>query len=155
MESMKRPTESKKGFSLFEVLVAAAIFAFAMAGILPVFIKCGLLDQTNRNKGISATHAEAIMEDIMEYMRNHETSDLQLNLATWNLNTVAAIGSQLGCTLPYVYPCVLDNESITTTYSDADPVNHPPLITVTVQWNNKLQTNARTLTLRTYTSKRG
>lgn len=154
MAHKKLPIKKRKGFSLVEVLVTAAIFAFAMAGILQLFIKCAALDQSNQNKGIATTHAETVMEDITEYMRSHEPSSLQGYLEHWNWNTVAAVSTNLGCAAA-VYPCVLNSETITTTYSDADPTNHPPVITVTVRWKDRTLANERSLILKTFTAKRG
>lgn len=154
LNPFKYPDWPRKGFSLLEVLVATAVFAFAMAGVLQLFIKCALLDQTNRNKGIATAHAQTVMEGITEYMRTHEPSDLQEHLGNWTWNSVAVIGGKMNCAAP-VYPCVLSSETITTTYSDADPANHPPVVTVTVRWKDKVQSNERSLELKTFISKRG
>lgn len=148
-------SQDQKGFSLLEVLIAAAIFAFAVAGILSLFTKCSLLDQANRNKGIATNHAETVMEDIMEYMKDHEPSSVQEHLADWTWNSVSVLGVKLNCTAPYIYPCILGNESIATTYSDADPTNHPPMVTVTVRWKDRELENERSLSLITFISKRG
>jgi prepilin-type N-terminal cleavage/methylation domain-containing protein len=127
---------NKKGFTLPELLIAAAIFAIAMAGILQMFISSAFLDQANRNKSIAVTHAEFVMEDIMEYMRSG-SGDLALlrtriDLKDWTWDNTT-IGQKLGCA---VYPCVLDSESIT------------------VNWRDRAQTNIRPLSLRTLISKR-
>ncbi len=147
---------SKKGFTLSELLLAAAIFAFTMSGLLLLFINCAFFDKANRNKSIAVTHAEFVMEDIMEYVRNNELSSFHNVDGTprvmWNWN-YSTIGNRLGCASPYVYPCVLNSETVTTTYGSrgADPLG----ITVTVSWKDReTQTNLRTLILRTLISKR-
>ncbi len=154
---------NKKGFTLPEVLIAAAIFAFAIAAILKMFIGCAFLDQTNRNKGVATTHAEFVMEDIMEYMRNNTDSDPLASLQTtidppevggegaWNWDS-DTICNRLGCTSPCVYPCVLNNESIATSYNTN--TTNPLEITVLVSWKDRAQTNTRSLELKTLISKR-
>jgi len=144
---------NKKGFTLVELLIVAAIFAFAMSGILLMFINCAFLDQANRNKSIATIHAEFVMEDMMESMRSANVSQLQSNITngTWNYS-ISKIGENLNCTSPYVYPCVLNNESIATSYNinTTDPLD----ITVLVSWKDRAQTNTRSLGLKTLISKR-
>jgi prepilin-type N-terminal cleavage/methylation domain-containing protein len=138
---------NKKGFTLLELLVATAIFAFAITAILQMFISCSFLDRVNRNKSIAATHGETVVERIVEYMRSGELATLQGQVAsgTWDWNT-SAIGSNLGCASPYVYPCVLDNESIATSCTNGtDPLN----VTVNVSWKDSAQTNTRSLSFST------
>ncbi|MBU1912315.1 MAG: prepilin-type N-terminal cleavage/methylation domain-containing protein [Candidatus Omnitrophica bacterium] len=146
---------NKKGFTLVELLIAAAIFAFVMSGVLLMFINCAFLDQANRNKGIATTHAEFVMEDIMEYMRSGDLVPLQDEIDSgewyWDSSTTPPIGNYLGCTSPYVYPYVLNSESITTTYvTETNPLD----VTVTVSWKDRAQANPRSLTLETLISKR-
>jgi prepilin-type N-terminal cleavage/methylation domain-containing protein len=141
-----------KGFTFPELLIAAVIFALAMCGILLMFISCGFLDQANRNKNIAAGHAELVMENIIDYMRSGDLTPLQgqIDAATWNWDS-DDIGAKLGCASPYVYPCVLDSESITTTYVAA---TNPLDVTVTVSWKDRAQTNTRSINLETLISKR-
>jgi len=156
--------KNSRGFTLPELLIAAMIFAFAASGILAMFINCAFLDQANRNKSIAAIHAEFIIEDIMEYMRLNLNANpltfLQEKIdpalggkGDWDLDsgTTVKIGDYFGCTFP-VYPCVLNNESISTTY---DPLGTDPLeITVEVSWQDGAKTKTRYLELKTYISKR-
>ena len=140
---------NKKGFTLVELLIAAAILAFAMSGILLMFINCAFLDQANRNKSIAATHAEFVMEDIMEYMRSGDIVPLQDDIddGTWTWGDSATISTKLGC----ASSSVLNSESITTAYVDE---TNPLDVTVTVSWKDRAQANARDLTLETLISKR-
>ncbi|MCX5713141.1 MAG: prepilin-type N-terminal cleavage/methylation domain-containing protein [Candidatus Omnitrophica bacterium] len=144
--------KNKKGFTLSELLIAAAIFALAMAGILQLFISCAFLDQANRNKSIASTHAEFTMEDIMEYMRNNELSSLQsqINSGNWNWNS-ATICSKLGCGV-CTYPSVLNSESIATTRfsSSTDPLD----VMITVSWKDRPNASLRSLILKTEIAKR-
>ncbi len=160
---------NKKGFTLSELLLAAAIFAFAMSGILLMFVNCSFLDQANRNKSIATAHAEFVMEDIMEYMRNNtdltpiSSLEGEIDDGTWNWD-LCTICNELACNSPSLclvpckgYPCVLNGESITTTYTDVvfpeDPTKITE-ITVTVNWQDREQVNPRSLELKTKITKR-
>jgi Tfp pilus assembly protein PilV len=140
---------NKKGVTLVELLIAAVIFAFAMSGILLMLINCAFLDQANRNKSIATTHAEFVMEDIMEYMRSGDIVPLQdeIDDGTWNWGDSATICNKLGC----ASSSVLNSESITTTYVTA---TNPLDVTVTVSWKDRAQANPRSLTLETLILKR-
>jgi prepilin-type N-terminal cleavage/methylation domain-containing protein len=145
--------ERSRGFTLIELLIAAAVFAFAITGILQMFISATFLDRVNRNKNIARNHAETVMEKIMESLKSETVDHLQAQISagnwSWNYST---IGDNLGCASPYAYPCVLDNESITTSYnaSTSDPLG----INVTVSWENRAQTNMSSLCLETLVSQR-
>lgn len=135
----------KKGFTLVEVLIAVAIFVFAMAGILHMFITCAFLNQANRNKSIATIHAEFVMEDIMEYMRNGDLISLQGNISSgmWNWDQGDI---ESNCTT-----IINDSEEIATSCINAtNPLN----ITVEVSWKDKAQTKIRSLELKTLISKR-
>jgi prepilin-type N-terminal cleavage/methylation domain-containing protein len=152
--SLKRPLKlSIKGFTLMELLIVAAIFAFVTSGILSMFIGAAFLDQANRNKGIATIHAESVMEDIMEYMKSGDISPLQTAITSgaWNWNS-AAICAKLGCSSSCAYPCVLNSESITTTWvnDSLDPLH----VKVMVSWKDRAQANTRALALETLISKR-
>jgi len=151
--AMKNRGGASKGLSLMELLIAAAIFAFVMSGILYMFVSTAFLDSANRNKSVATTHAESVMEDIMEYMKSGDISPLQTAITSgaWNWNSVT-ICSKMGCVSPCAYPCVLNSESITTTWV-SDSLN-PLHVIVTVSWKDRAQANTRTLALETLISKR-
>lgn len=58
---MKLPN---RGFSLLELLLAAAILAFVLSGLLLVFVSCMVLNETNRNLTLAYTAIQAEMEEI-------------------------------------------------------------------------------------------
>ncbi len=55
---------SNKGFTLSELLLAAAILAFVLSGLLLLFINCIILNEANRNLSVATSHAQYIMEEI-------------------------------------------------------------------------------------------
>lgn len=55
---------SGRAFTLTELLLAAAILAFVIAGLLMLFINCAFLNDANRNLTIATAHAQFAMEEI-------------------------------------------------------------------------------------------
>jgi len=53
-----------RGFTLAELLLAAAILAFALAGLLALFVNCLVLNETNRNFTLAYSNIQAKMEEI-------------------------------------------------------------------------------------------
>jgi Tfp pilus assembly protein PilV len=64
--------KSKKGFVLLEVLLATAIAAFAICGILLMYITGMDLIRTSRNSSIATNYAQGIMEQV----RNTPSKDI-------------------------------------------------------------------------------
>jgi prepilin-type N-terminal cleavage/methylation domain-containing protein len=54
----------KRGFTLSELLLAAAIFAFVITALLGFFVSCIFLNETSRNLTIAASHAQFALEEI-------------------------------------------------------------------------------------------
>jgi prepilin-type N-terminal cleavage/methylation domain-containing protein len=116
----------QKGMTLPELLLAASILAFAIAGILLLFVNCSLLNESNRNLTIAASHAQFVMEDI----KNSNFATLQADIDAGNWNWTADIISAQNLT-------PLDNESIATQATGAGVLD----ITVTVLWQDRNQRN--------------
>ncbi|MDD4981919.1 MAG: type II secretion system protein [Candidatus Omnitrophota bacterium] len=112
----------KSGFTLSELLLAVAILAFAMSGMLYLFVNCSFLDNANRNLSLAVSHGQFVMEDI----KDADFSGLQasINAGVWNWDAVAI--SAKGLT-------ALDNESIITASTGVDPLH----IVVTVLWKDR------------------
>lgn len=55
---------SDKGFTLPELLLAAAILVFMLAGLLLLFINCIILNETNRNFTLAYSAIQTKMEEI-------------------------------------------------------------------------------------------
>ena len=58
-----------RGFTLTELLLAAAIMAFVLCGLLILFINSSFLNEGNRNFTTAVAHAQYIMEEL----RNEST----------------------------------------------------------------------------------
>jgi len=115
-------SKSARGFSLAELILAAAILAFALSGLLLLFSNCVLLNETNRNLTMATSHAKYVLEEI----RHLSVADIgaQLNLGKWNWNTAAITAQGLS---------PLRNEAIATQSSGVNPLT----LTVTVTWNDR------------------
>lgn len=134
---------SSKGFTLPELLLAAAILAFVLTGILLLFINCMLLNAANRNLALATAHAEYIMEDIKGTDFTGLEARINDNNGTptgWDFNA-AQIQSLLSAPDKST---VLDTETISTTVSGSDPLE----VLVVVGWLDRGAKN-RNIELRT------
>ena len=119
----------KSGFTLSELLLAAAILVFVLAGLLALFANCLILNDANRNLIVATSHAQYIMEEI----KNAAEPDFaQLESGDWDLDE-----SQIQ-SAPYNLTA-LSNETIDTNVTQQD--NDPDLliVSVIVQWNDRGQ----------------
>ena len=71
-KNRQRGLNSRSAFTLTELLLASAILAFALSGLLTLFANCIVLNETGRNSFIALHHAELIMEEI----KNTDFSDI-------------------------------------------------------------------------------
>ena len=124
---------SKSGFTLVELLLAAAILAYALSAILASFINTVALNETSRNLSTATTHAEYVLEEI----RNTTFASIatNINAGNWNWNTATISGNGL---------TALNNESIAVTVSGTTLLD----VIVTVTWRD-LKSRVRTQNLRT------
>ncbi len=56
--------KKNKGFTLMELMVAVAILALVLAGLLMTYVSCILLNQTNINLTKASTEAQLILEEL-------------------------------------------------------------------------------------------
>lgn len=56
----------KSGFTLSELLLAAAILVFVLAGLLALFTNCLISNETNRNFTLAYSAIQAKMEEIKD-----------------------------------------------------------------------------------------
>jgi len=119
----------KSGFTLSELLLAAAILVFVLAGLLALFANCLILNEANRNLTVATSHAQYIMEEIKDAAELDFTQlELRINNGDWDLNA-----SQIQAA-PYNLTA-LGNESIDTNAQSGNPLG----ISVIVQWNDRGQ----------------
>lgn len=86
----KKNKVSVTGFTLAELLLAAAILAFALVSLLALFINCIFLNDTNRNLSIAIGHAQYAMEEI----KNTAFGSIiaSYNGTCWNSATIESRG---------------------------------------------------------------
>lgn len=109
----------RAGFTLSEILLAAAIMAFAFAAILSLFISCMVINDSSRNLSVAAGHAQFAVEEL----RN--TSFEAIVDDTWGTEDIEAKGLSV----------IKGEEIIIEADSEAaDLLN----ITVTVNWQDWL-----------------
>jgi len=127
---------SSHGFTLPELLLTAAILAYALSIMLMLFINTTALNQASRNLTTATIHAEYVMESV----KNTAFALIATNISsgTWTWNT-AGVTSQ-GLT-------ALNGESITTTSSGTNPLT----VAVTVAWQD-MQGRSRSKSLSTLIS---
>lgn len=140
-------SNTNKGFTLVELLIATAIFAFVMSGILLMLISCASLDEANREKSIATIHAETAMENI----RSQGFATIQANYPPGGTSYALNLTG-----LNITNPLTNENINFTTQYC-CDSTGNPNClnclnITVNVLWLDKGQRN-RNLTLGTSISK--
>ncbi len=132
--SLKNP---KKGFTLLELLIAAAILTGTVLGFLMFFYASLLLMETNRNTIVAINDAKAILEQIRE-------------TDPFNASNVSAAYPELTDLIALVGAQKLNNETIYVDYPGA--VTDPLRIIVTVSWSEK--TLSRSISLTTLMTQR-
>jgi len=113
---------SSQGLSLAELLMASAILAFALCGLIALFVNCSGLNESNRNLSIAVSHVQYIMETI----KYTPFADIQTNIddGAWNLTMAQISASGL---------IALRNEAITTTATGTRPLQ----VTATATWQDR------------------
>lgn len=106
----------QKGFTLMELMMAAVILALALVGMIGLFLKCIILNETNRNSITALSHAQFTMEEIKN------TSFVDIASATWDSTTISSKG---------LTP--LNSESIVINVTGVDPKD----VTTTVTWRDR------------------
>lgn len=117
---------SDKGFTLAELLLAAAILSFTVVGLASLFINVEMLNNANSNLSIATSHSQFVMEGIKN--ANFSSLSTDISNGAWNYNTAAI--NVAGLT-------ALNNEAITTVTSGTNPLD----VTVTVSWKDRTLKN--------------
>jgi type II secretory pathway pseudopilin PulG len=129
MENSKIACKAKSresAFTLPELLLAAAILAFALGSLIMIFVTCSFLIESSRNLGVAVSHATYVMEEI----RGADFSGLEARIATdeeWDL-TAQEIQSP-----PYNLTA-LGDESIDASVTQS---GNPLGVSVRVDWNDR------------------
>lgn len=116
-----------RAFTLTELLLAAAILAFALSSLLILFIDCFLLNENNRSRSLAIGHAQYVMEDIKNTPFFNVSTRISAGYWDWDSSTIESRGLR-----------PLRNESINTTASGTDPLG----VEVVVKWQSKGQAQA-------------
>jgi len=123
---------SLTGFTLAEVILAAAILVFALTGLLALFISCMLLNESSRNRATAIAQAQYVMEEIKN--TNFDNIETNINAGNWNWDETEIENESLP---------VLKSELITTTVpASGDPAE----VLVEVEWQDRLG-GAQTISL--------
>ena len=126
---------ARAGFTLSELLLAAAILVFVLAGLLVLFLNCVILNEANRNLTIATAHAQYIMEQIKDTAdTGFANLENNINTGSWDLDA-SEIESA-----PYNFTA-LDNEGIDTSVTQS---GNPLGISVAVQWIERGQRSRST-----------
>ena len=96
-----------KAFTLPELLLAAAILAFAVSSILLAFISCMVLNEMNRNLTTATSHAQFVLEEIKDTNFN-AVKGCTGNCTAWDWSSTSINSKGIEA---------LPNESIDTTVS--------------------------------------
>jgi type II secretory pathway pseudopilin PulG len=115
-----------KGFTLVELLLAAAIMVTTIVAILHIFIGCSFLVEEYRNHTIAVNHARLVMEEIKNASYISLASAQSSGWGTWATSPLPNGG---GCN-------VLDGENITVSFSGSDPLID---VLVTVNYRGRRQ----------------
>ncbi len=105
-----------KGFTLAELILALAIFAFALAGLLSVFINCIFLNSSNSNLTIATGHAQYALEAVKN------TNFASIQNESWNTTVISSKG---------ITP--LNSEAINISVTGTSLLD----VTATVSWKDR------------------
>ena len=113
---------SEKGFTLAEIILAAAILAFTLTSLLALFVSCMLLNDASRNLTQAAGHAQFVMEDIRDTAFSNIAPKINSGDWDWDISTITGQGLN-----------GLGSENIDAQASGSDPLD----VTVTVSWQDR------------------
>lgn len=117
----KLNTQLVRGYTLAELLLAAAILAFVLTGLLSLFINCILLNVTSHDLSLATSHAQYILEGI-KHTLSFADIQVDINNGAWDWGVSDITDANL---------TPLSAETINTDVSGSNPLD----VTVTVTWN--------------------
>jgi hypothetical protein len=89
---MIRFIDNRKGFTLIEVMLAAAFLIIVLGGLLATYISCFELISTSRNLTLAVNAARGKVEEIRDYSFNQIYSDY--DNTTFTVNEMSAGNSR-------------------------------------------------------------
>ncbi len=128
--------QTKKSFTLSELLLAVAILGLVFSSILLVFVSSLILNESSRNLTVALTHAKYVMEDI----KNSNFGTIEDNGDTqWDWDSSAISDEGLSS---------LKNETIDVQVSGTDVLD----VMVVVNWE-EFKSRSRSINLETLIAK--
>lgn len=115
---------SAKALTLAEMLLALAILAFTLAGLLMLFTRCILLNNANRNLAQAVSHAQYVLEGVRHSSFSGLSAEINNGDWDWDSDQISSNGLS-----------VLDGEVIDTQATGSDPLQ----VTVSVAWLDRQQ----------------
>lgn len=110
-----------------ELLLAAAVLALTLCGLLTLFTACAMLNDASRNLTTATAHARYILEDV----RNAGWTGLEARIGGGGTNGWDFTAAQLQAAYTLV---PLTNENVVTAVTQSgDPLG----VSVTVNWNDR------------------
>ncbi len=130
---------NKKGFTLFEILIASMVIVTAILGVVGTLGNLMVLSELNRGKTLAVIHGQYIMETIKDAGFTNLEADINNGEYDYTANDLAAN--------PFNFTTLLNETVDTQVVSGGNPLR----ISVTVSWQDR-RNNTRTLTFETLQS---
>lgn len=89
---------AKRGFTLAELMIAAAILTVAIAGLLSLFVTCQLLNESNNDTVRAVNDAQYVLEQIKSLTYSGistYTAPVMTNLPNENITLTRSIGAAI------------------------------------------------------------
>lgn len=128
--------KNRKGFTLFEILVASVIVLAAILGIVGTLSNILVISELNRGKTLAALHGEYILETIKD--ANFSNLEDNINNGDYDYTTLELSSNPFNFT-------TLTNEIVNTQVVTS---GNPLRVSVSVSWEDRMN-NLRTLTFET------
>jgi prepilin-type N-terminal cleavage/methylation domain-containing protein len=84
--------DSRQAFTLVELMMASAILAFAISGLLTLFGNTLALNEINRNQFIALMHGELVMEEIKSTPFSSVNASIQNGTWNWSSSVISSKG---------------------------------------------------------------
>lgn len=119
-----------RGFTLVEVVIAAAIFAVAAVALMAGFLSGLMLVESGRTMATAAADARTVLEEMRRQSGSGLAAVTQVNWPTWARDTGGLTS--------------LENERVSVSYRN--PAADPLEATVTVNWTERNRARSSSFT---------